>query len=490
VSDHRVRVLLYSPADLNVIDGSSIWVESVAATLHEHPLIEVTIPLKTAERRAVITDSLRAMDRVTLVPPRKTARKGAAARQPAMSTEEALDLIESLHAARPFDAVLLRSFALTRAAAERVSLRDRLWSCYILEPERDIGSDEHRAELEAICRGSRYVVAQSEEMRSVLETSVPAARGRTILLPPAIPAEAPVRPEPDRPVERLIYTGKFHPFYPVTQLIDAFNELRRERPALEFHIAGDKIYRPASDPGFAPGLERALMETDGVVWHGGLPRSRVEALLGQGGVALSVWDKAHGPWMNDLVVSTKLLDYCSVGLPVVLSRTAAQERMLGADYPLFVSAVDETLPLVRELFRDPELYAAAAERTRAASRPFTYPEVSARLAPFLSGGGPLVARERLPAAPFTVGVLGGAAGLAARVIELLREHDERYALSTWAPHDDLAGWLTGVGVVLTDSTPAGDDRLARAEASGARVVRATSAEEAAALVLAGSPLSA
>ena len=495
-----MRVLLYSPANLNVIDGSSIWVQSAAETLHVDKRITITLPLKAPERRDLITRLLRRLERVELVDPRTFRR----ADPRGLRNDEALDLVEHLDGKRRFDALILRSFALCLEGARRPSLRGRLWSSYVLEPERELESPAYLAELSEIAEASRYVVAQSEEMRAVLETFVPAARSRTILMPPAIPTETSARPDPGRSVERLIYTGKFHPFYPVTELIGLFAELRRERPGMEFHVAGDKIHRPPSDPGYAPALEAALMETDGVVWHGGLGRDDVERILANGGVALSVWDKRHGPWMNDLVVSTKLLDYCSVGLPVVLSRTAAQEELLGVDYPLFVTEMDEVLPLLRRVFADPALYSEAGERTWQASRRFTYPEVHRRLAPFLApseqGGRDdlspaeraLVDRPKLPGSRFNVGSLAGGAqqgDFARELLRLLRETDERFRLVALVATDDLPSWLRTVSHIVPgdedDATAAA--LLARAVASGCHALPAGQPAEVAAALLAGLP---
>jgi hypothetical protein len=53
-----IRVLLYCPADLNLVDGSSIWVQSVAATLVTDPAVAVTLPLRRPETRDVITAAL------------------------------------------------------------------------------------------------------------------------------------------------------------------------------------------------------------------------------------------------------------------------------------------------------------------------------------------------------------------------------------------------------------------------------------------------
>ncbi len=378
----RWRVCLYSPADLNRVIGSSIWVQSVAETLHAGSDVEVVLPLRAPERSRLITDKIRRLPRVTLVDPRRQRRFVPAT---GLYAAEALDLIETLHHERPFDAIVLRTFALCLAAIARQGLCDRLWSTYILEPERDLSDPAHIADLTAIATASRYVVVQSEEMRALFEAAIPAGRGKTIILPPAIPpvaSDGVSVPQP-APVRRLFYAGKFHPFYPVPRMIDFLEVLRPDFPDLEFHAIGDEIFRPMGAEAWGDDLERRLTTTEGVVWHGAVARDEVVRLLSEGGIALSLWDYGHGSTMNDLVVSTKLLDYCLAGVPVILNRTTAQATILGADYPLFVSSPDEALPLIRRLLDDPVLYRVAAERCRAAAEAFSYPRAYAGLAPYL-----------------------------------------------------------------------------------------------------------
>ena len=167
-------------------------------------------------------------------------------------------------------------------------------------------------------------------------------------------------------------------------MLDVLTSLRPRWPDLEFHVIGDQFFRPPGDD-YADRLEQALATTPGVVWHGALTRAGTAELLAQGGVALSLWDYRHGSTMNDLVVSMKLLDYCAAGLPVVLTRTAAQETILGADFPLFVDDLDQAGSVIERVLGDEDLYRAAAERCRAGGRRFEYPAVYAGLAPDLEG---------------------------------------------------------------------------------------------------------
>ncbi len=487
------RILFYSPANLNKVDGSAIWVQSVAETLHVSPTTQIVLPLRAPEQRDVITGLLRRLPRVELIPAQRATRRKVGAT--GIATNEVVDLIERLDREQPFDVILIRSFEVAQAAVRSRQLRDRLWSAYVLEPERDPGSAVHLRELTEIAEGSRYLVAQSEEMRALTEALVPAARGKTILLPPGIPAEPARRADPGRIVARLIYTGKFSPFYPVKQMIDFFQQLRTEIPALEFHIVGDKIHRPREDPTHAPILEHDLTHTDGVIWHGALPRDQVETLVAQGGVALSLWDYRFGSRMNDLVISTKLLDYASVGVPVILNRTAAQETVLGPDYPLFVTRLEEALPLLRRTLTSPELYRAASERTFSGSRAFCYPDVFAHIAPFLGDGGPaeLLARTKLPGGSRNVGVLGTAAQpqrleATQAIASALNALNGHYRLivagpapagsagacsgMSFEPAADLANWLRMVGPVIV----AADDTVAQEQVRAARSTPITLSE--------------
>jgi glycosyltransferase involved in cell wall biosynthesis len=496
-----IRVCLYSPADLNLVSGSSIWLQAVAEVFHAGANVELTLPLMAPERRRIITDPLRRLSRVELVDPRRQLRFVPPT---GLYSTEVLDLIERLDRERRFDHIVLRSFPYCLAALGRPSIAPRLWSTYILEPERDIEDPAHLADLTAIAEASARVVVQSEEMRALLETLVPASRGKAIILPPAVPPAPAGQPRTAAPRrERLVYAGKFHPFYPVPLMVDFLIELRRDHPALEFHVLGDQVFRSPATIDYVDRLEQALTTTAGVTWHGAVSREEVGRIVGEGGVALSLWDYRHGSRINDLVVSTKLLDYCAAGVPVVVNRTAAQERILGEDYPLFVREPAEALPLLRAVLDDAGLYERAARMTVAAAERYTYPRVHAELAPFLEGRATAdlntYDRPKLPGARFNLGMLdpgdeemaqaygllgdlrrsggpwrlevGRSAGAAPErgrdpaTATLRRPPDRLRDVVTTRSVDDERNWWRTIGIVLVRL--AGSPPAVRARASGA-----------------------
>ncbi len=391
-------MLLYCPSDLNLVDGSSIWVQSVVATLLTDPAVAVTLPLRRPERRTVITGGLRRMDRLEVIPSSAGGRPDGYG----MPTANLLDLVERLDRDRRFDAIILRSFDLARLAVDRAAIRGRLWSAYIVEPERDVDDPSHREAVRRIARGSRWLVAQTEPMRELTERVAPEVRGRVLLLPPGIPEPVGPRVDPAQPRRHLFYVGKLHPFYAIPAVLDAHAVLRRADPELELEVIGDKIDGGTLGTGWASDVERRLRTSPGVSWVGAIPREEVRTRLAKGGVAISAWDYGHGSRMNELVVSTKLLDYASVGIPIVLNRTQAQASILGDDYPLFIDGPGDLVEVLGRALSDPEAYRSAAERAFEAARSFTYPAVYGGISAALHAAAEIAPHTaRVPGAPRT-----------------------------------------------------------------------------------------
>ncbi|MDX1619519.1 MAG: glycosyltransferase [Nitriliruptorales bacterium] len=378
-----IRLGLYGDVDLNILDGSAIWLASLADVLAGHPRVELTVLLKAEERRDLITAGLRGLDRVRLTRP-----DGAGAR---LSQREAVSALTALDRTEPFHAVILRGLAVSREAADS-PLAGKLW-CYLTDvPQRRNDVDEPtRRDLEAIATTSDRLLCQTEELRAYLEGVVPEARGRTLLLPPMVPPTFASDPH-ERPTDRgfrLFYAGKFAPLWGFLETVAAFRELQRSHPDLEFHVAGDKIHNPPDDLDFKPAVESALRSGNGLVWHGACTREEVAELLTQVDLALSARDRQMS---DSLELSTKLLEYGAAGVPVVMNRTEMHERLYGQDYPLFIDGLDDLPAALAAGIVDADAWVEARDRATSVAGRFSYGAVRQDLSPAL---------ERLaPRAPF------------------------------------------------------------------------------------------
>ena len=100
----------------------------------------------------------------------------------------------------------------------------------------------------------------------------------------------------------------------------------------ELHAVGDKIHKVPGDPDYHDRMEAALRGSPGVIWHGGRSRREAIDLVARCDIGMSWRDRSLDA---SLELSTKVLEYGAVNLPVVLNRTPMHEALLGVDYPLF-----------------------------------------------------------------------------------------------------------------------------------------------------------
>src|SRR2546429_9858944 len=106
---------------------------------------------------------------------------------------------------------------------------------------------------------------------------------------------------------------------------------------------------------------RAALEGGGVTWHGGRSREEARRLPGSCDIGLS-W--RHPDLDASLELSTKVLEFGALGLPVILNRTPMHEALLGADYPLFAVSLADVVPTPAPAGAHPGLSPLAARRAR------------------------------------------------------------------------------------------------------------------------------
>ena len=378
-----LRALVYGDIDLNLIDGSAIWLQSVTQALARAGCA-VTLVLKAPVRTSRLIAPLLAEPGIIVRRPfEEHLVAGPDSLRPAAATE----LLATLDAERPHDLVVLRGRALTAAAAKSEAFTGRLWPYLTDVPQSVPGLTPGTAsELETIAIASRYLLCQTEELRCFLEGSIPAACGKCVLLPPMLadipPAHRPLAPscgaEAAGTPLRLVYTGKFAPRWNTLEMTELPALLAARGVASELHMAGDKIHDDAT--GYQQRMRDAL-EGDGVTWHGGHSREEAMRLTASCDIGLS-W--RHRDLDASLELSTKVLEFGALGLPVILNRTPMHEALLGADYPLFAVSLADVAAAAAAAAADPGLYRLAADRTGRAAEQFTLDRAAERLRGYLA----------------------------------------------------------------------------------------------------------
>jgi len=398
----RPRVLAYADVDLNTIDGSAIWLQS-AVEIFARAGCDVTLLLKGKARTTHLLEPLDALPSVRFVG-RTGQELGREGGTPLLSPPAAARVMRRLDAAQRFDLILIRGIRVAARLADDPVFHGRLWTYLTDLPQSVAALDAAKIrQLETIVRGSRSMLCQTEDLRSFLETIIPDAVGRTAIFPPAIPTfEAPVPREllADRPV-RLVYSGKFSPPWKTLEMTTLPTRLAERGVAAELHMIGGKIQWDPDDASYESRMRLALEGSAGVIWHNGRSRQDAMAIAATADIGLSWRDRTLDA---SLELSTKVLEYGSLGLPVLLNRTPMHERLLGRDYPLFVSDEGDVEAAIVEAIADPELLSDAARRCQRAAAGHTMERGTDRVRELLARAFPPPLRSTPNDRPLRVGV--------------------------------------------------------------------------------------
>ena len=416
------RALVYGDIDLNLIDGSAIWLQSVTQALARAGCA-VTLVLKAPVRTSRLIAPLLAEPGIAVRRPFEEhlveGPQGSGTLRPAAATE----LLARLDAEQHYDLVVLRGRALTAAAARSVAFTGRLWPYLTDVPQSVPGlTPETAAELEMIANAARYLLCQTEELRCFLEGSIPAACGKCVLLPPMLADIPSARGAAAAGIPlRLVYAGKFAPRWNTLEMTELPALLAARGVASELHMAGDKIHDDAT--GYQQRMREAL-EGDGVTWHGGHSREEAMRLTASCDIGLS-W--RHPDLDASLELSTKVLEFGALGLPVILNRTPMHEALLGADYPLFAASLADVAAAATAAAADPGLYRLAADRTGQAAEQFTLHRAAERLRGYLAAAVPARrARQANQGEASSGEASSGEAGLAPRLRVVVSGHDLKF----------------------------------------------------------------
>lgn len=415
MSNPPLRALVYGDVDLNVIDGSSIWAQSMTQGLAAAGC-EVTLLLKAPVRTDRLTAPLTDVPGVSLVRPYEDRLLEDLGPR-GLTPEQAVELMTRLDGEHGFDLVVVRGRRLAGLAAHEPALAGRLWT-YLTDVPQSVGGLNATvvSELTDIAVASRFLLCQTEELRGFLESAVPAACGRSVLFPPVVVVPEGVRAAGE-PGERLklVYTGKFAPGWNTLEMTGLPAVLAERGVPAELHMIGDKVHTGPGD--WSKRMRRALEASNGVVWHGGRPRAEALRLSAGCDVGLS-W---RAPGMDaSLELSTKVLELGALGLPVVLNRTPMHEELLGRDYPLFAGPSTEDVADVLDLARDPRVHARAARRCQEAAAHFTLERAAERLRSYLELAFPPAPKGVDPELPLKVVIAGHDMKFFTRLAEYLR----------------------------------------------------------------------
>ncbi|MDO4717576.1 MAG: hypothetical protein Q4B08_08435 [Propionibacteriaceae bacterium] len=360
-----VRVLLYGDVNLNLLDGSALWLTSMAQVLVLAGC-QVDVLLKAPVVDDRLVRSLRGLPGVNLLDNLTGTDRDA------YTTREAAQRIAEL-SGQGYDLVFLRGLAVNQMVIQGGAFTGRLWSYVTDYPQTAAEfTGEKRDLLSKVAAGCQVFFAQTESSRSYLEYHLPELAGKTLLMPPPIPDFEPAEPAPGNPTQiRMIYAGKLAERWRTKEMCELPGLLAREGISASLTVFGDKFHQGTSKESWVGEMTEAL-GLPGVDWRGGVAREEMLAELGEFNLGMS-WRAPELDASHEL--STKLLEYGSRGLAALVNRNALHEELLGADYPLYVDG-DDPVAAIRAALAEPGSFTEASRRCQRAAQDHTFRAVA------------------------------------------------------------------------------------------------------------------
>ena len=381
-------VVLFADVSPNIIDGSSVWLTSMAEAL-TGTFGAVHVLLKMRAHTDVLAGQLKILPGVVVHEPDGSYELGLS---------EAVSAIRSLREEVGAEACIVRGFDVCHACAKDPGVAPYLWS-YVTDLPFPVSklSKTGLNRLHQVSRRSKAMFAQTEAARSYLEALAPNAAGKTFLLPPMVPdaafdlgrrlanahpnvAQGTSNLSEGAPL-RLIYAGKFARDWRTLEMLELPQAFRAAGLPAELVMIGDKFQDDREDRNWHLRMKESLIAADrdpysGVTWLGGLPRLQVLEHIAQADLGLSWRTRALD---SSLEISTKALEYSACGTPPILNRTSDHEALFGDDYPFLVDGGSSVCSLVEHLKQKLPLKECAVAVSRGVAADFSVGAAKVRI---------------------------------------------------------------------------------------------------------------
>ena len=153
-----LRVLVYGDVNLNLIDGSAIWLTSVVSMLNQDPSIKVDVLLKRSITKPEVTAGIRELPNVRFIDvfADPTYQDAPYVERKVLQADEAAGLIDELMKKEKYDLAFVRGFQLAYDLSQYEQTMAKTWT-YITDFTHDHtqASEEELARLKHKSRRAR-----------------------------------------------------------------------------------------------------------------------------------------------------------------------------------------------------------------------------------------------------------------------------------------------------------------------------------------------
>lgn len=332
------KILLYGDVDLNIVDGSSVWLVNLAKLLVRDSQNHVDILLKKPISNPILVGELQPHYRIRLLNSAYYCHKIKE-----VDDSNIVKVIREIDELRDYSCMIIRGLPIMKAVINAPFIEKVIPYLTDFCHDKDKISAEEKAFLKHLYEKVKAYFVQTQAMKDYL-IDVLQVDGRKyhILYPIVFPMKEAKTHYP----KSIVYAGKIAKNWNISELVDIMEELYEYDPEITLHMIGDKFNLDMVDQKAT--LLDKFHSMPNIHFYGSLPRHQVMDIMNCCELGYSFRSRKvdHD---HSLEVSVKLLEYIQAQVPMILRKTKMHEDILGKDYPLFVENTQECISKIKQV---------------------------------------------------------------------------------------------------------------------------------------------
>ena len=348
----KKKILLYGDLTLNIVDGSSVWLASIAKLLAEDKNNVIDILLKDKLTSNVLADELLYKDNVSLVNANEFVK-----RADFVSSSNIVKIMTAADKLRDYSCIIVRGFEVVQKIVKNDNLASKLIP-YLTNfcHDKDKITDSEKQNLSFIYNRVNQFFVQTKQMGDYLKDVLGVDGEKFQILNPMIFKDGIKLPEKKK--KTIVYAGKIAKEWNILELIEIMDRLYKLDSEITLHFIGDKFNRDLASK--KDEILNKLKSMPNIIFYGSLPKNKTTEIINSCELGYSFRSSSVD---NDesLELSSKVLEYCFCSVPLVLRKTKMHSDVLGEDYPLYTESVDECVEKILDYFNNGEKYTAFKE---------------------------------------------------------------------------------------------------------------------------------
>ncbi len=340
------KILLYGDLNLNIIDGSSIWLISLAKLLARDKNNIVDVLLKFPITKNTIVQELQSINNINFLTADKYIKSNNI-----VNIKNIKDIIETIDDYRDYSLIIIRGFDVVNEMLDS-SIKAKFipYITDFTKDEKKIASVEIQ-KLTNIYNAVKNMFVQTSEMKKYLSDVLQVDGKKISVLSPMVFFS---KYDNVKIKEKsIVYVGKFAKDWNILELIDIMKQVYNKDKEIKLYVIGEKFNRDIIEQ--KNYILKKFNQLPNIKYMGALSREKTIQFIQSCELGYNFRSDIID---NDnlLELSTKLLEYCNCQKPVIMRRTKMYENLFGKDYPLFIDNTEEAAEKIVELFNNRKLY--------------------------------------------------------------------------------------------------------------------------------------